>query len=89
MKTDCGSETDLKTVEFGWPIGMPTCRPVGSGLVELRSHICADRIARVLFCIEDDAMILSHGFIEKSRKTPTKDLDFGRSRMRKALGSTR
>lgn len=24
---------DIKTVEFGWPIGMPVCRPLGSGLL--------------------------------------------------------
>ncbi len=23
---------DIKTVELGWPIGMPTCRPMGNGL---------------------------------------------------------
>jgi hypothetical protein len=21
--------SDIKTVEFGWPIGMPTCKPLG------------------------------------------------------------
>lgn len=23
---------DIRTVEYGWPIGMPTCRPLGKGL---------------------------------------------------------
>src|SRR3954447_10299153 len=26
---------DLKTVEFGWPVGMPTCRHMGDGLHEV------------------------------------------------------
>ena len=29
--------SDIKTVEFGWPIGMPTCKPLGKGLYEVRS----------------------------------------------------
>ena len=78
--------TDIKTVEFGWPIGMPTCRPMGGGLYEVRSDISAGRISRVLFCIEDGAMILLHGFIKKSQKTPTKDIDLGRDRLRTVLG---
>src|SRR5262249_33823621 len=36
---------DIKTVEFGWPIGMPVCRPLGSGLYEVRTDL-RNRIAR-------------------------------------------
>jgi hypothetical protein len=42
---------DIKTVEMGWPVGMPTCKNMGGGLWEVRSNISAGRIARVLFCI--------------------------------------
>lgn len=49
---------DIKTVEYGWPIGMPVCRPMGGGLYEVRSSLPGNRIARVLFCIEDGQMIL-------------------------------
>lgn len=28
---------DIKTVEFGWPISMPVCRPMGSGLYEVQN----------------------------------------------------
>ena len=73
--------TDIKTVEFGWPIGMPTCRPLGHGLYEVRTSL-GNRIARVLFCIGDGRMILLHGFIKKSRKTPKADLDLARTRKR-------
>jgi Phage derived protein Gp49-like (DUF891) len=38
---------DIKTVEFGWPVGMPVCRPLGKGLYEARTNL-KDRIARVL-----------------------------------------
>lgn len=70
---------DIKTVEFGWPIGMPTCRPLGNGLYEVRSTLSSQRIARVLFYIDAKArMVLLHGFIKKSQKTPQSDLDLAR-----------
>jgi phage-related protein len=73
---------DIKTVEFGWPVGMPTCRAMGSGLWEVRSNLSGGRIARVLFCMENDCMVLLHGFIKKSPKTPQQDLDLARRRKR-------
>jgi len=73
--------TDIKTVEFGWPIGMPVCRPMGSGLFEVRSTV-QKRIARVLFCIVKGQMVLLHGFIKKAQKTPKADLDLARQRKR-------
>jgi len=74
--------TDIKTVEFGWPIGMPICRPLKHGLFEVRTDL-GNRIARVLFCIAEGRMVLLHGFIKKSRKTPQHDLDLAMERKRK------
>ncbi len=74
---------DIMTVEFGWPIGMPTCRPLGQGLYEVRTNLPGGRIARVLFCIDGDTMILLHGFIKKSQKTPQAELTIARERKRK------
>jgi len=71
--------TDIKTVEFGWPIGMPTCRAMKKGLFEVRTNL-NKRIARVLFCVFDDRMVLLHGFIKKTRKTPQADLDLALGR---------
>ncbi|MEZ4270734.1 MAG: type II toxin-antitoxin system RelE/ParE family toxin [Myxococcota bacterium] len=70
---------DLKSVEFGWPIGMPTCRPMGQGLFEVRTNL-PGRIARVLFCVEKGRMFLLHGFIKKSRKCPKADLELANHR---------
>ena len=42
---------DIKTVEFGWPIGMPVCRRLDSKLYEVRSAISDKRIARVIFTV--------------------------------------
>jgi phage-related protein len=75
---------DIKTAEFGWPIGMPVCRPLGDGIYEVRSALSQSRIARVLFCIDKKArMVLLHGFMKKTRKTPSDDLELARSNKRK------
>ena len=66
---------DIKDVEFSWPIGMPLCRPLGKGLWEVRSDLPRGRIARVLFCTHEGRMVLLHGFIKKTQKTPKRDLD--------------
>ncbi len=74
--------TDIKVVEYGWPIGMPTIRPIGSGLFEVRTNLPQGRIARVLFCIYESRMVLLHAFIKKTQKTPKKDLDLALNRKR-------
>lgn len=73
---------DIATVEYGWPIGMPTCAPMGSGLYEVRTDLDGNRIARVLFCFAGGAMVLLHGFIKKTQKTPKAELDLARQRQK-------
>ena|SRR5258707_8612428 len=73
---------DIAKVEFGWPIGMPYCRSLGSGLWEVRSDITDGRIARVLFCITKGRMVLLHGFIKKTQQTPGAELRLARKRMK-------
>lgn len=74
--------TDIATVEFGWPVGMPVCRPIASrrGLWEVRSTLTGNRIARVLFCLHDGRMVLLHGFVKKTQKTPDMDLELAMKR---------
>jgi len=74
---------DIKTVEYGWPIGMPTCRPMGKGLFEVRTNLPLGKVARVFFCIYENQMILLHGFIKKTQKTPKQDLNLALERKRK------
>jgi phage-related protein len=71
---------DIKTVQFGWPLGMPLVRKMGADLWEVRSQL-PNRIARVIFTVQDDNMILLHGFIKKSQKTPTADLSLAKKRL--------
>lgn len=73
---------DIMTAEFGWPVGMPLCRPMGDGLFEVRTDLPNRKIARVLFCAHGDDMVLLHGFIKKTQKTPKADLDLAKKRMR-------
>ena len=73
---------DIKTVEYGWPIGMPVSRPLGKGLYEVRSNISHKRIARVIFTIVDNTMILLHGFIKKTQKTPKEEIALALKRMK-------
>jgi len=75
---------DIKTVEFGWPVGMPVCRSVGSGIYEVRSDLTQNRIARVLFYFDKNVrMVLLHGFIKKTQKTPEEDLELARRNKKK------
>lgn len=75
---------DIKLVEFGWPIGMPTCRPMGEGLHEVRTSLSRNRIARVLFYIDRrQRMVLLHAFIKKTQGTPLDDLDLAKANKRK------
>jgi phage-related protein len=73
---------DIQKVEFGWPIGMPYCRPLSHGLWEVRSELAGGRIARVIFCIVGGEMVLLHGFEKKSQKTPQRDIDLALERKR-------
>ncbi|MFN2136254.1 MAG: type II toxin-antitoxin system RelE/ParE family toxin [Candidatus Promineifilaceae bacterium] len=72
---------DLKTAQFGWPLGMPLIRKLETDLWEVRSRL-PNRTARVLFTVEGDRMILLHGFIKKSQKTAASDLKLAKQRLK-------
>jgi phage-related protein len=76
--------TDIATVEFGWPVGMPTCRSLASrrGLWEVRSSLTHNRIARILFVVYRGQMVLLHGFIKKTQQTPDEELDLAVKRQK-------
>src|SRR5215204_3403486 len=73
---------DLMRVQYRWPVGMPLCRPLGEGLWEVRTNLPSRRIARVVFGVEDGRIIVLHGFVKKSQKTPSADLALARRRYR-------
>lgn len=68
------AHADIKTVEYGSSIRMPTRRSMGQGLHEVRTNL-KDRIARVLFYVDaEERMVLLHGLVKKSHTTPPADL---------------
>jgi phage-related protein len=71
---------DIKDVEFSWPIGMPLVGSLGHKLWEVRSRLPHSRIARVIFCVEKDCMVLLHGFMKKTQKTPEREIDLALKR---------
>jgi len=76
---------DIKTVELGWPVGMPVAKPLGDKLFEVRSVLQNGDKARIIFTIYKNLMILLHGFIKKTQKTRKRDLELAKTRMRKFL----
>lgn len=70
---------DIKTVQLGWPLGMPLVRNLGLGMWEVRIRL-DNRIARVLFILDGATMVLLHGFIKKQQETPKPDLDLAKER---------
>ncbi len=73
---------DIKTVQYGWPLGMPLVRKMEPGLWEVRCNI-GDGIARVLFAAKGGQMVLLHGFVKKSPKTPDNEMKTARNRLKK------
>jgi phage-related protein len=73
---------DIKTVQFGWPLGMPLVRKLERNLWEIRSRL-PEAIARVIFTAGEGRMVLLHGFIKKSQKTPKEDLELAKNRLRR------
>lgn len=71
---------DLKTVQFGWPIGMPLVDSLGHGLWEVRSRLSSNRIARILFFMDDNTIVLVNGFIKKTQKTPKDEISLANKR---------
>lgn len=67
---------------YGPDLGMPHTRAMGQGLFELRLK-AGEGIARVLYCtLVGRRIVMLHQFIKKSEKTPRKELEIARRRMK-------
>jgi len=71
---------DIKTAQLGWPLGMPLIKKIYMDLWEVRTRL-EDGIARVFFTVDGDYMILLHGFIKKTQKTPQNELKTALNRL--------
>ena len=67
---------------YGPDLGMPHTRAMGGGLFELRLK-AAEGIARVFYCtLVGRRIVMLHQFIKKSEKTPRKELEIAKRRMK-------
>jgi len=73
---------DIAKVQFGWPVGLPLCRPLSGGLWEVRSSLATRREARVFFGFHEGMLIALHAIIKKTRKAPAEDLTLARQRLK-------
>ena len=71
---------DIKTVEYGWPLGMPLVRKMDKDLWDVRINLTNKEIARIFFTVSGNDMVLLHGFIKKSQQTPANDLRIAKER---------
>ena len=72
--------TDLRRLQFGWPVGMPLVRPLSENLWEVRSSLPTRREARLIFTANEEMIVILHGFIKKSQKTPPAEIGLARKR---------
>jgi phage-related protein len=77
--------SDLATVQVGWPLGMPLCRPLGARLWEVRSKLSNNRIARLVFFVAENRIGVVHGFIKKTQKTPPAEIALAQKRMKEMI----
>ena len=71
---------DLLRAQWRWPVGMPLCRPMGSGPWEIRTDLPTKRTARVLLRLHREHLVALHGFVKKTRATRDGDLALARKR---------
>jgi phage-related protein len=73
---------DIAKLQFGWPVGLPLCRPLSSGLWELRSSLPSKREVRVFFGFHDEILVALHAVIKKTRKAAPEELALARQRLK-------
>jgi phage-related protein len=84
-REDCKTiGADILTVQYAWPVGKPLVDSLGDGLWEVRSRL-ANRIARTLFAVVDEEIVLLHAFIKKQQRTPQDELNLAKKRKRHYL----
>jgi len=76
----------LKIVELmmhhGSDLGAPKTKAIEKGLFEIRAK-GKEGIGRAFYCTrKGERIIILHGFIKKSQKTPKRDLDIARKRIK-------
>ncbi|MGH8616484.1 MAG: type II toxin-antitoxin system RelE/ParE family toxin [Burkholderiales bacterium] len=74
-----------RMVAYGPHLGMPHTRAFGQGLFEIRAK-GREGIGRALFClVVGHRIVILHGFIKKSTKTPQKELETALRRLKEIV----
>lgn len=75
---------DIATLQCGWPAGMSHYRSIAprAGLWEVRSHLAANRVGRVLVTRQSNDLRLLHAFIKTADEAPDEDLDLAVQRQK-------
>ena len=73
---------DIRVIQIDWPVDGSLVKPLGGGLWEVRSRL-ENRIARVLFVFHEGTIVLLHGFIKKTQKTPKQEIELAQKRAKK------
>jgi phage-related protein len=72
---------DLMRVQYRWPVAiMPLAKHLEKGLWEVRISLPSSKIARLIFFAGDDMLVVVHGFIKKTQKTPRQHIDIALKR---------
>jgi len=68
--------------EYGPDLGMPHTRAMGDGLFEVRAK-AGEGIGRAFYCtLVGRRIVVLHGFVKKTDKTPAKELNIARERLK-------
>ena len=70
---------DIRIVQISWPVDNLLVKPLGDKIWEIRSRL-DNRISRILFVFNEGSIVLLHGFIKKTQKTPLQEIDLARKR---------
>jgi phage-related protein len=66
---------DIKYIQYTLPPWkMPLIKPLGGGLIEIRSKV-KNKNVRIFFILHGKTIVLLHGFIKKTQKTPSNEID--------------
>lgn len=70
-------------IEISGPnLGLPYTRALGEGLFEIRAK-GPEGIGRAFFCcVVNREVVILHGFIKKTQKTPLKEIQLARKRLK-------
>ena len=61
--------------EFNIKLRVPLVKPLGDGIFELRTQTAGFGVRTLYFFFDGQKIILTNGFIKKTDKTPTKEIE--------------